>query len=262
MPGRRCAHRGWRSPAAAAVRASARAGASRPRCAPRAPRPRGPGAGALVARGAALPAGARSRRAPADARRAAARALRHLTRELVSAEGVQGGFAALYGLAFAQLETLGNLPPRRYFIEGFSRRRSSRCRSRRALCAPSATSTAPARLVLAASDPAQPFGAALPVADRDGHRGRGPARRARRRRPRRAGRRRGPPATSSRRPRAGRRSWPASRCGSRCRRSPTPGAAGGSANSSSSASRGRAGARRSERAAARRARASAAGRGG
>ncbi len=82
-----------------------------------------------------------------------------LTRELVLAEGIQGGFAALYD-SLAQLETLG-VCRRGYFIEGLGGAQFAlpgaveRLRSQRDL------DGAPP-LVLAASDPAQPFGAALP----------------------------------------------------------------------------------------------------
>jgi ATP-dependent Lhr-like helicase len=81
-----------------------------------------------------------------------------LTRELVLAEGIQGGFAALYD-SLAQLETLG-ICRRGYFIEGLGGAQFAlpgaveRLRSQRDL-------DAAAPLVLAAADPAQPFGAAL-----------------------------------------------------------------------------------------------------
>jgi ATP-dependent helicase Lhr and Lhr-like helicase len=82
-----------------------------------------------------------------------------VTRELVLAEGVQGGFAALYD-SLAALETLG-VCRRGYFIEGLGGAQFAlpgaveRLRAQRELAA------APP-LVLAASDPAQPYGAALP----------------------------------------------------------------------------------------------------
>jgi ATP-dependent Lhr-like helicase len=81
-----------------------------------------------------------------------------LTREIVLAEGVAGGFAALYD-ALAQLETLG-AARRGYFIEGLGGAQFAlpgaveRLRAGRDL-----DSAAP--LVLAAADPAQPYGAAL-----------------------------------------------------------------------------------------------------
>ncbi|MGI8801533.1 MAG: Lhr family helicase, partial [Solirubrobacteraceae bacterium] len=82
-----------------------------------------------------------------------------LTRELVLAEGVTGGFAALYE-SLAGLETLG-LCRRGYFIEGLGGAQFAlpgaveRLRAERNLEAVSP-------LVLAATDPAQPYGAALP----------------------------------------------------------------------------------------------------
>ena len=82
-----------------------------------------------------------------------------LTRELVLAEGVAGGFAALYD-SLAQLETLG-VCRRGYFIEGLGGAQFAlpgaveRLRAQRDL-------DGAAPLVLAAADPSQPFGAALP----------------------------------------------------------------------------------------------------
>ncbi len=82
-----------------------------------------------------------------------------LTRELVLAEGVAGGFAGLYD-SLSQLETLG-LCRRGYFIEGLGGAQFAlpgaveRLRADRRL-----EDAAP--LVLAATDPAQPYGAALP----------------------------------------------------------------------------------------------------
>jgi ATP-dependent Lhr-like helicase len=81
-----------------------------------------------------------------------------LTRELVLAEGVAGGFAALYD-SLSQLETLG-ICRRGYFIEGLGGAQFAlpgaveRLRAQRDL-------DGAAPLVLAAADPAQPFGAAL-----------------------------------------------------------------------------------------------------
>jgi ATP-dependent helicase Lhr and Lhr-like helicase len=86
-----------------------------------------------------------------------------VTREQVLAEGIKGGFAMLYD-TFCNLETLG-VCRRGYFIEGMGgaqfalpgaveRLRSSREHGR--------------TLVIAAADPAQPYGAALPWPKRDG----------------------------------------------------------------------------------------------
>jgi ATP-dependent Lhr-like helicase len=103
-----------------------------------------------------------------------------LTRELVLAEGVPGGFAALYP-ELCKLETLG-AARRGYFVEGLGgaqfalpgaveRLRAARPESK-------AGSASPEVLVLAATDPAQPYGAALPwprrevPSDESGGRGR------------------------------------------------------------------------------------------
>jgi len=93
-----------------------------------------------------------------------------LTREQVLAEGVKGGFAALYD-TFCSLETLG-VCRRGYFIEGMGGAQFAlpgaveRLRSVR-IDAPTADREARA-LVIAAADPAQPFGAALPWPKREG----------------------------------------------------------------------------------------------
>jgi ATP-dependent Lhr-like helicase len=81
-----------------------------------------------------------------------------LTRELALAEGVVGGFAALYP-ELCRLETLG-IARRGYFVEGLGGAQFAlpgaveRLRAER--------SEEPVALVLAATDPAQPYGAALP----------------------------------------------------------------------------------------------------
>ncbi|HEY2768094.1 MAG TPA: DEAD/DEAH box helicase [Solirubrobacteraceae bacterium] len=99
---------------------------------------------------------------PVARRRALAELLleRHgiLTRELALAEGVVGGFAALYP-ELCRLETLG-VARRGYFVEGLGGAQ---------FALPGAVERLRARgsedadaLVLAATDPAQPYGAALP----------------------------------------------------------------------------------------------------
>jgi ATP-dependent Lhr-like helicase len=82
-----------------------------------------------------------------------------VTREQVLAEGIAGGFSILYD-ALGQLETLG-VCRRGYFVEGLGGAQFAlpgaveRLRSQRA-------DEASPPLVLAATDPAQPYGAALP----------------------------------------------------------------------------------------------------
>ena len=89
-----------------------------------------------------------------------------VTREQVLAEGVPGGFSSLYG-ELSALETIG-AARRGYFIEGLGGAQFAlpgaveRLRSQR-------EEERPAPLVLAATDPAQPYGGALrwpQVADR------------------------------------------------------------------------------------------------
>jgi ATP-dependent Lhr-like helicase len=116
---------------------------------------------------------------PARRRRAQAELLLErygiLTRELVLAEGVPGGFAALYP-ELCQLETLG-VARRGYFVEGLGGAQFAlpgAVERLRACCVPSGYAPRgmqprPAEalpLVLAATDPAQPYGAALPWPER------------------------------------------------------------------------------------------------
>jgi ATP-dependent helicase Lhr and Lhr-like helicase len=109
--------------------------------------------------------------APADAsarRRTVAELLleRHgiVTREHVLAEGVPGGFSALYD-AFAALETLG-VCRRGYFVEGLGGAQFALPGAVERLRAQGEGDRAPA-IVLAATDPGQPYGAALPWPKRD-----------------------------------------------------------------------------------------------
>ncbi len=99
-----------------------------------------------------------------------------VTREQVLAEGIRGGFALLYD-AFSQLETLG-VCRRGYFVEGMGgaqfalpgaveRLRAGRSPIGRADQAGD-SDEGPRTLVLAAADPAQPYGAALPWPKREG----------------------------------------------------------------------------------------------
>ena len=85
-----------------------------------------------------------------------------LTRELVLAEGIPGGFTAIYP-ELSQLETLG-VARRGYFVEGLGGAQFALPGAVERLRAQ--TEATPSRSVLAAVDPAQPYGAALPVAGR------------------------------------------------------------------------------------------------
>jgi ATP-dependent Lhr-like helicase len=82
-----------------------------------------------------------------------------LTREQVSAEGIAGGFSALYA-ALSELETLG-VCRRGYFVEGLGGAQFALPGAVERLRARASDGEA-ATLVLAAVDPAQPYGAVLP----------------------------------------------------------------------------------------------------
>ncbi|HEY3188448.1 MAG TPA: DEAD/DEAH box helicase, partial [Solirubrobacteraceae bacterium] len=88
-----------------------------------------------------------------------------VTREQVLAEGVPGGFATLYD-ALGDLETLG-VCRRGYFVEGLGGAQFALPGAVERLRAHTGEASAPA-LVLAATDPAQPYGAALPWPKREG----------------------------------------------------------------------------------------------
>jgi ATP-dependent Lhr-like helicase len=88
-----------------------------------------------------------------------------VTREQVLAEGIRGGFAMLYD-TFVNLETLG-VCRRGYFIEGMGGAQFALPGAvERLRAAPG--SEAQRTLVIAAADPAQPYGAALPWPKREG----------------------------------------------------------------------------------------------
>ncbi len=101
-----------------------------------------------------------------------------LTRELVLAEGILGGFSAIYP-ELSQLETLG-VARRGYFVEGLGGAQFALPGAVERLRAQKAPEEAPP-LVLAATDPAQPYGAALPWPKRESDREREPASRPQRR---------------------------------------------------------------------------------
>jgi ATP-dependent Lhr-like helicase len=98
-----------------------------------------------------------------------------LTREQVLAEGIAGGFSSIYS-ELSQLETLG-VARRGYFVEGLGGAQFALPGAVERLRAQPAGEDAP--IVLAAVDPAQPYGAALPWPARPGEGGsRGPTRTA------------------------------------------------------------------------------------
>ena len=83
-----------------------------------------------------------------------------LTREQVLAEGIVGGFSAIYS-ELSQLETLG-VARRGYFLEGLGGAQFALPGAVERLRARASGDDAARPLVLAAVDPAQPYGAALP----------------------------------------------------------------------------------------------------
>ena len=169
-----------------------------------------PGAGPLVAdvgrssRPAARRPGRAQRRALG---RAAARALRDRHPRAGARRGRSpGGFSALYD-ALVDARDARRLPAR--LLRRGPRRRAVRAARRgRAPARAAATTTTAPPLVLAATDPAQPYGAALPWPKRDGDDDAPRAARPRRRRLRRARRRRAGRSTSSAAAAACRCSWP------------------------------------------------------
>jgi ATP-dependent Lhr-like helicase len=97
-----------------------------------------------------------------------------VTRETVLAEGIPGGFAALYG-ELVNLETLGTAR-RGYFVEGLGGAQFAVAAAVERLRGMRSDEPAGA-LVLAATDPANPYGASLPWPKREGEAGtRRPAR--------------------------------------------------------------------------------------
>jgi ATP-dependent helicase Lhr and Lhr-like helicase len=87
-----------------------------------------------------------------------------VTREQVLAEGITGGFSILYD-ALQQLETLG-VCRRGYFVEGLGGAQFALPGAVERLRAQLSSEETPP-VVLAATDPAQPYGAALPWPKRD-----------------------------------------------------------------------------------------------
>ena len=147
------------------------AGAGRARRPPaplrRAPRRRAAaGPGPLVADRAAVRARSDD---PAGRRRAQAELLLErygiVTREHVLAEGIPGGFSSLYD-SFGALETLG-VCQRGYFVEGLGGAQFALPGAAERLRAQRDDDAAPP-VVLAATDPAQPYGGVLKWPPRDG----------------------------------------------------------------------------------------------
>ena len=133
-----------------------------------------------------------------------------VTREHVLAEGIPGGFSSLYD-SFGALETLG-VCQRGYFVEGLGGAQFALPGAAERLRAQRDDDAAPP-VVLAATDPAQPYGGVLKWPKREARSPVAPGGRARRARRRRAGalrraRRQGPPG-------ARRRRRPAARAGDR-----------------------------------------------
>ena len=95
-----------------------------------------------------------------------------LTREQVSAEGIAGGFASIYP-ELSQLEVLG-LARRGYFVEGLGGAQFALPGAVERLRSLEPEERTP--LVLAAVDPAQPYGGALPWPNRADDTSRRPAR--------------------------------------------------------------------------------------
>jgi ATP-dependent Lhr-like helicase len=89
-----------------------------------------------------------------------------LTREQVRAEGVVGGFSILYS-ALSELETLG-VCRRGYFVEGLGGAQFALPGAVERLRGGGSDEQGGTGLVLAAVDPAQPYGAALPWPRREG----------------------------------------------------------------------------------------------
>lgn len=82
-----------------------------------------------------------------------------VTREMVAAENIAGGFSGIYPV-FKALEEAGRIR-RGYFVAGLGAAQFAAPGAEDRLREPSATET-PEPLMLAATDPANPYGAALP----------------------------------------------------------------------------------------------------
>ena len=159
--GRRCARSPWWRAARRAAARRGRFGAAR----------RGGGAAAQVQGRWSLTAPLlRDEVDPAARRRALSELLLErygiVTREQVLAEGIVGGFSSIYS-ELSQLETLG-IARRGYFLEGLGGAQFALPGAVERLRARPDDAARP--LVLAAVDPAQPYGAALPWCKLEGRR--------------------------------------------------------------------------------------------
>ena len=96
-----------------------------------------------------------------------------VTRETVRAEGIAGGFSALYA-ELSKLETLGTAR-RGYFVESLGGAQFALSAAVERLRGLRTDENSAGALVIAATDPANPYGASLPWPKRDWN-GRGPAR--------------------------------------------------------------------------------------
>jgi ATP-dependent Lhr-like helicase len=96
-----------------------------------------------------------------------------VTRETVRAEGIAGGFAGLYA-ELAKLETLGSAR-RGYFVESLGGAQFALPAAVERLRSLRSDEEGDRALVIAATDPANPYGASLPWPKRE-YNGRGPAR--------------------------------------------------------------------------------------
>ncbi|HMO55106.1 MAG TPA: hypothetical protein PJ994_11420, partial [Tepidiformaceae bacterium] len=99
-----------------------------------------------------------------------------VTREGVSAEDIAGGFSSVYPVLKA-MEDAGRIR-RGYFVEGLGAAQFASPAAVERLRAHRHLPDEPATAILAATDPAQPFGAAIPWPRREGDDRRGPARSA------------------------------------------------------------------------------------
>ncbi|MFO1539280.1 MAG: DEAD/DEAH box helicase [Chloroflexota bacterium] len=150
--------------------------------------PEGTGRWSLVAEGVETAVALAGGRAPNPTERRHALALRLLerhgivTRDGVAAEGTPGGFGAVYPV-LRELEERGRIR-RGYFIEGLGGAQFAlpgavdRLRALRADAGGAPVPDAGRVRLLAATDPANPWGAALPWPRRDGAEGRPPGRAA------------------------------------------------------------------------------------